>query len=315
MKCNHYQTTRMTLVLLLSGPLLFTDLQGARKYSEWSSPANLGCVVNSPFDESFPAVSRKGLSLYFISNRGGQNDIWVSQRASTDAPWGVPVKLGPNVNSPHDDRSPALSRDGHWLFFGSNRPGGHGGSDLWVSWRAHTHDDFGWGPAVNLGSGINTSGNELAPGPFENDDAGIPLLYFISNRAGGPGGLDIYVSQLGANGMYGPGVLVNELSTSSFDYRPIVRYDGLEMVIGSNRPGSIAGSQDVWISTRNTVSEPWREAVNLGSPVNSAFNDNFGYLSADGRALFFNSDRPDAGACGGADLYVTTRSAQNPRGR
>jgi hypothetical protein len=223
------------------------------------------------------------------------------------------VKLGPNVNSPYDDRAPALSRDGHWLFFGSNRPGGQGGSDLWVSWRAHTNDDFGWGLAVNLAGGINTAGNELAPGSFENDDGGIPLLYFVSNRAGGPGGLDIYVSQLGANGMYGLGVLVAELSTPSFDFRPSVRYDGLEMVVGSNRPGSLAGSQDLWVSTRNTVSDPWSAPVNLGSTVNSAFNDNFGYLSSDGRALFFNSDRPVSDGCGGADLYVTTRSAKNLR--
>lgn len=312
MKLKHYQAHRMTVVVVLAGSLLSTDSQGARKYSDWSAPANLGCVVNSPFDDAFPAISRNGLSLYFISNREGQNDMWVARRASIVEPWGAPVKLGLNVNSPYDDRAPALSRDGHWLFFGSDRPGGQGGSDLWVSWRAHTNDDFGWGPAVNLASGINTPGNELAPDPFEDDDVGIPLLYFVSNRAGGPGGLDIYVSQLGANGMYGPGVLVAELSTPSFDFRPSVRYDGLETVIGSNRPGSIGGSQDLWVSTRKEASKAWSDPVNLGPIINSAFSDNFGYLSSDGRGLFFNSDRPDAGACGGADLYITTRSAQNP---
>jgi hypothetical protein len=217
------------------------------------------------------------LSLYFISNREGQNDIWVAQRASTAESWGRSGETRPNVNSPYDDCAPALSLDGHWLFLGSNRPGGQGGSDLWVSWRAHTNDDFGWGLAANLAGGINTAGKELAPGPFENDDAGIPLLYFVSNRARGHGGLDIYVSQLGANGMYGPGVVVAELSTPSFDFRPSVRYDGLEMVVGSNRPGALAGSQDLWVSTRNTVSDPWSAPVNLGPTVNSAFNDNFGY--------------------------------------
>jgi len=93
------------------------------KFSEWSAAVNMGPVVNSGVFEYWPAISPNGLSLYFGSARPGgipgglfnEQDIWVTRRASIDAPWGVPRNLGPNVNSEFADSSPALSRDGHWL--------------------------------------------------------------------------------------------------------------------------------------------------------------------------------------------------------
>src|SRR5262245_35741266 len=108
------------------------------EFSEWSAPVNLGPTINSPFTEAGPAISKNGLSLYFYSNRPGgfgSNDIWVSQRASLDAPWGEPVNLGPNINTSDGEITPSLSRDGHWLFVAGNRPGGFGDSDIWASWR------------------------------------------------------------------------------------------------------------------------------------------------------------------------------------
>src|SRR3989442_514022 len=77
-------------------------------FGPWAEPVNLGPVVNSPFDDNHPAISKNGLSLYITSNRpGGVNgvnlgkvaEIWVSQRARRDAPWGPPQNLGPVINT------------------------------------------------------------------------------------------------------------------------------------------------------------------------------------------------------------------------
>ena len=248
------------------------------------------------------------MSLYFASNRPdglGGEDLWVAKRASRKDGWGAPVNLGSIINGEANERSPALSRDGHLLFFASTRADGLGGFDIWVAWRAHTHDDFGWHPPVNLGAPINTASNDIGPSYFENDDLGIPVLYFVSNRPGGLGGIDIYLSELMANGSFGPAVLVNELSGPAGDITPSVRHDGLEVFIASNRVGTI-GINDLWASTRQTVSDPWSEPFNLGPAVNSGFNDTFPSVSSDRQTLFFSSNRPDGFGMG--DIYVSTRS-------
>src|SRR6476659_4664369 len=156
----------MLLTALVSILTIQLPSAHAQKYSDWSTPVNLGAVVNSASQDQQPAISRDGLSLYFTSNRPGGFggfDMYVSQRASVDDAWGSPVNLGPLVNTTANEGNPAFSRDEHLLFFQSDRPGGRGGIDIWVSQREHTHDDFAWGPAVNLGPGVNSSAGDQAP--------------------------------------------------------------------------------------------------------------------------------------------------------
>src|SRR5579864_4209591 len=93
--------------LLLAGAALLCLVLGASAsaaaptYTGWSTPVNLGPVVNSAAAEGGPALSGDGLSLYFTSvNRPGglgSDDIWVSQRPSVSAAWGAPVNLGPTI--------------------------------------------------------------------------------------------------------------------------------------------------------------------------------------------------------------------------
>jgi len=196
--------------------------------------------VNSPYQEILPALSKNGSSLYFASDRPGSlggEDLWVSRRAGKDAPWEVPVNLGAAINTAFNERSPELSRDGHFLFFATNRPGGLGDFDIWVAWRAHIHDDFGWRPAINLSAGVNSASGDFGPGFFENDEIGIPLLYFSSTRPGGLGSADIYRSALQRYGGFGPAMPVSDLNSPQGDFRPSLRADGLEIVFDSNRPG------------------------------------------------------------------------------
>lgn len=278
-------------------------------FSEWSAPVNLGLPVNSAFQEVGPAISRDGLTLYFGSNRPGGSggfDIWVSTRRTVEDPWGTPANLGPTVNSGAVDNVPALSRDEHWLFFNSERPGGFGGSDLWASWRAHVHDTFGWQPPVNLGSTINTVFFDAGASFFENEDGGSPLLFFGRETAGDQG--DVYVSMQVAEGSFGPAERIAELSTPAIEARPHVRRDGLELILQSDRPGT-HGTLDLWASTRDSVFDPWTEPENLGPTINGSFRDFQAYLTSDRKTLYFASDRP---GLGGLDLYVSMRTRAEP---
>ncbi len=287
------------------------DPDAAPQFSAWSAPVNLGATVNSSSNDVGPAISKDGLSLFLGSNRSGGSgdfDLYVSQRASVGALWGPPQNLGPVVNTGALENVPALSRDGHWLFFNSNRAGGSGGQDVWASYRAHTHDDFAWEAPVNLGAGVNSALFDGGTGFFENDENGLPLLFFGSFRPGGVGGVDIYVSAAAADGSFGTASLVPELSSPANDQRPSVRFDGLEAFLFSDRPGTFGGA-DLWVSTRDTLSQAWSTPVNLGATVNSVVVDQQPYIAADRETLFFASNRP--GGFGDQDLWVTTRAKKN----
>jgi hypothetical protein len=219
------------------------------------------------------------------------------------------VNLGSAVNTAGVDNIPALSRDGHWLFFNSDRPGTSGIGDIWASYRDHVQDDFGWQPPVNLGAGVNTSALDNGAAYFANEEAGAPMLFFA--RGASPGTGDIYVSEVQPDGSFGAAVRVAELSSAAGDQRPSVRFDGLELFLFSDRPGSL-GLNDLWVSTRETTFDPWQAPVNLGSTVNTAFGDTQPNISADRLTLYFMSNRP--GGCGGFDLYMTTRTGLGAAG-
>ena len=162
----------------------------APRFSAWSAPVNLGPPINTTHVESGASISRDGRTLYFHcldcpENVGGA-DIWVSQRARIDDPWGPPQRLGSNVNTTANETAPTLSSDGHQLFFARDGQTGLGGTDLYVSRRRDKRDDFGWEPAVNLGSGVNTTANEAQASLFEDEETETTTLYFSSNRSGGP---------------------------------------------------------------------------------------------------------------------------------
>ncbi|MBK5294921.1 MAG: PD40 domain-containing protein, partial [Acidobacteriia bacterium] len=285
------------------------------KFSEWSAAVNMGPVVNSANLEFWPAISPNGLSLYFGSNRTGgipgadRQDIWVTRRASLDAPWGEPRNLGPNVNSEVRDNSPRLSRDGHWLIFGSTRTTGKCVADsaveLYISYRENAEDDFAWEPAVNFGCEINAAGYHISPTFFHDDDKGITTLYFNSARAGtGLEGFDVYMSTRRFYGAFGPPALVSELNTPLFENGVSVRADGLEMFLKWNAL-NIRG--DLWVATRVTTSHPWTTPKNLGPLINSAADNDMPSLSCDGTTLYFVSNRPGGLGNASYDIYVATR--------
>jgi WD40 repeat protein len=282
-------------------------------FSAWDTPVNLGPVLNSSFDDGGPALSKDGRSLYFHSNRPGgfgDNDIWVSQRASVDDPWEPPINLGPIINTGFAETVPTFSRDGHWMFFASTQPGGMGETDIWVSWRQRTGDDFGWQAPVNLGPAINTPFFDAGPAFFEGDGTVPPTLFFISNGASGIAGAnDVYASDLRPDGTFTSPVYLPELSSPQSEGRLTISHDGLEVILFSIRPGG-SGGNDLWVSTRGALGATWEIPENLGPFVNSSVEDRQPQLSSDRTTLLFASNR--TGGFGNFDLYETVRTRLRP---
>lgn len=125
--------------------------------SSWSTIANLS-VLNSELDDDEPELSANGLELYFQRD---WNDIYVSTRSSTDAAWGPPTLVSPEINfENHRSTSPVLTPDGLTLFFSSDRDGAEWEMDVYMSSR----DDLTspWESARKLDDRINTQGVEWA---------------------------------------------------------------------------------------------------------------------------------------------------------
>jgi Tol biopolymer transport system component len=94
--------------------------------------------LSSPLRDAHPTVSRDGLEMFLASTRAGTLgglDLWVSTRSTTSDNWAAPVNLGPGVNSQHNERAPFLSADGQTLYFTSDRPGGFGLNDFYMTQR------------------------------------------------------------------------------------------------------------------------------------------------------------------------------------
>jgi len=301
------------VLTVIAGPLTLTAQPG---FSDWSKPVNLGPVINSTSNESGPTLSKNGLSLYFSSNKPGglgQGDLYVSQRSRVEDPWGSPKNLGAVVNATEDDATPNLSRDGHWLYFMSRRPGslpnaaGVIGFDIWVAYREHVHDDFDWQPPRHLEPPVASPSFDQSPFFFDNDEVGAPQLFFTRTT---PTGNHIFVSNLLTDGTFGPPTLVPELNSAATESGASLRFDGLEVFLFSRRPGGF-GASDLWTATRNTVRDPWSAPINLGALVNSVDLDFDPYIDSSREALYFGSTR--AGGFGGQDLYVAARTKRKQK--
>jgi Tol biopolymer transport system component/tetratricopeptide (TPR) repeat protein len=228
--------------------------QRATRNDPWSTPVNLGPVVNSSAAEASPSISADGLSLFFCDGARGFSapqrpgglggvDLWVTTRTSPEAEWQPPLNLGPTINSTSFDAEPAISSDGLSLYFESERPGGYGGLDIYVASRA-TRDDP-WGTPVNLGPPVNSGISDAGPSISMDGRA----LFF--HRFEGSD-WDLWMAtRRTPNDPWGPPVKLPPGINSSgnllnaVEARPTLSPDGATLYFCANVPGGI-GSYDLW---------------------------------------------------------------------
>src|SRR6266550_912146 len=224
--------------------------------------------------------------------------------------WSEPVNLGPVVNSSSNEQNATLARDGLSLYFSSNRPGGSGPLDIWVSQRACTDPEdaaCAWEAPVILGPVINGSGADFAP----NLSIDGHLLFFSSVRPDGFGGPDIYLShRADPTDDFGWEPAVNlgpDVNTATADNAPMYLQSAEDGVTNLyfNRGMNALQQADIYVTAVT------REGIALGpvEPVSELnapnANDAAVTVRVDGKELMFWSTRP--GGLGGADLWLSTR--------
>lgn len=163
----------------------------------WSEPRSISSNINSSLNEGTCTISADGRKLIFTSCVGrkgyGSCDLFESVRIGDE--WTTPRNLGPNVNSAEWESQPSLSADGRTLYFVSDRRGGVGRRDIWVS---HLDEKGEWTRAKNLGKPVNTIYDEISPFIHVNNR----VIYFASNGLVGFGGYDIYFSEKDTTGAW-----------------------------------------------------------------------------------------------------------------
>ncbi len=262
---------------------------------------NLGAIVNSSADDFSPTVTAGGNLLYFCSDRGGTQavggqDFWIS---SFDGMfWKLPLNAGPPVNTSGNEGSPSITGDGTTLVFSAcDRPDGVGRCDLYMS----RLQGMQWGEPRNIGRPVNTADWESQPSISVDGR----VLFFVSDRDGGFGGLDIWRTERFPDGSWAEPVnLGRSINTERDETSPYIAADGATLYFSSDGwPG--LGKTDIFVS--RFVDGAWTKARNVGRPLNSELDDEFFTLSAEGTVIFFASQRE--GGLGGYDLY---RAEPNP---
>jgi len=156
----------------------------------WSEPLSISRNINTRMNEGTCTISADGKTLIFTSCQGadglGSCDLYISKK--TGQSWADPQNLGAPINTASWESQPSLSADGRTLYFVSNRKGGFGKRDIWVS---QLDMDGNWNVPENLGNDINTQEDDISPFIHVNAQS----LYFASEGHLGFGGLDLFLSE------------------------------------------------------------------------------------------------------------------------
>ena len=260
-------------------------------------PKNLGKAVNTKQYEYFPVLTADEQTLVFTRNtrseRGDyQEDFYIST-AAEDGNWELARNLGKPINTNDNEGAQTITADGQQLFFiGCNRKVGKGSCDIYQAFRNGNK----WAMPQNLGGPVNTSKWESQP----SVSADGKTLYFVSNRSGGSGGMDIWVTHLAPNSEWTvPRNLGDVINTPYSEETPFIHPDGKTLYFTSN--GHVGmGEKDIYV-TRMDADGIWSEPQNLGYPINT-WNDEQGlFVAASGENAYFSSDRK--GGFGKLDLY------------
>jgi len=264
-----------------------------------ATPTNLEPPVNSVYVECINCMSADGLTLYagFGDRPGGQGDgdIWVYTRETIHDDWTGPVNLT-TINTAYNDQNVSVTENGLSLFFMSDRPDGHGQSDIWMSTRETTEDD--WGTPENCGSSVNSAYKE-----FTSCISADGLeLYIGSGRPKSSGGYDLWVTKRSTDSVAWeePENLGPIVNSPSSEYCPNISPDGLILFFVSRRPGGY-GERDIWVTTRAKKEDDWGIPVNIGPSINTSAHEQMVIISPKDSVLYFNSSR--YGVYGSFDIW------------
>lgn len=208
-----------------------------RQGNTWGKSIRLPGAINTPQNEGAQNISQDGEWLVFTGcNRPdgqGSCDIYISYK--TPEGWSPAFNLGNKVNTEDWESQPCLSPDKRDLYFASRRPGGLGGSDIYVS---HLQANGRWSEPENLGPGINTAGDESTP--FIHADN--QTLFFASSGLPGYGHEDLFVVRKGADGKWGkPENLGYPINTIEHEGSLFIAADGKSAYYASDRSDSKGG--------------------------------------------------------------------------
>lgn len=158
-----------------------------KERGEWAYPIDITAQLGGHSDCASNSLNNDGTELYLYKNDDYDGNIYMSE--FSNGSWTRIIKLGRSINTRFFESHASISADGNKLYFSSNRDGGEGQLDIYVSERDSKGD---WGQAENLGSTINTPYNEDTPFISKNDS----ILFFSSEGHTNMGGYDIFKSRL-----------------------------------------------------------------------------------------------------------------------
>jgi outer membrane protein OmpA-like peptidoglycan-associated protein/tetratricopeptide (TPR) repeat protein len=260
---------------------------------------NLGDLVNTTAPEYKPVISADQSLLIFTSRRegstGGKLDPYIKEpfedlyySENDGSGWTKVKHLRGDVNSDSHDASVGLSPDGQRLLMYL----GHEGGDIY---ECNLKGDK-WSEPVKLNENINTKKFQESSACYAPDEKS---LYFVSDKEGGTGGKDIYVSELDADGNWGPSKNLGTVINTDMDEEGVFMHpDGKTMYFSSMGHSTIGGF-DIFKSVLNNGK--WSKPVNIGYPINTAKDDIFFVIAANGKDAYYSSIRSDS--YGGRDLY------------
>lgn len=264
---------------------------------------NFGEEVNSRFPDYAPVISANESVMLFTSRREGSTggllapedalpyeDIYATYHMN--GKWTPARNVGPSINTDTHDACIAVSADGKQLF--TYRSGTNGG-DIYTSTLLDSVS-YRWSAPESLGSDVNTRYQE----PSISMTADNQMIYFSSNRPGGMGGLDIYVSRRDSNGQWGEAVnLGAPINTPEDDDAPFIHPDGKTLYFSSRGHDTMGGYDIFKCYLKN---EKWTEPENLGFPINTADDNTYFVLSADNRHGYYASVNEEG--MGEKDIYL-----------
>ncbi len=225
----------------------------------WSPAQPLPGEINTEQNEAAQTVSADGKYMVFTaSGRAegyGNYDLYSAEQTETG--WGHIQNLGGRINSDQWDAQPCLSPDGRDLYFASKRPGGFGGSDIYV---CHVQRNGKWGEPENLGPQINTAGDDQCP--FIHADN--QTLYFTSNGWPGYGNNDLFMSRKNADGSWTkPFNLGYPINTIDDEGTLFIAADGKTAFFASDRNDS-RGGLDIYTFTLRENIRPFKTLLVKG---------------------------------------------------